>query len=93
MLANLLLDDLDKELEKRDHRFVRYADDCSIYVQSLKAGERVMASVKTFLEKKLKLRVNEEKSAVATVSERSFLGYRLFQRRDPGYSAQECLPF
>jgi RNA-directed DNA polymerase len=93
LLANLLLDDLDKELERRGHRFVRYADDCNIYVQSLKAGERVMASVTTFLEKKLKLRVNKEKSAVALVSERSFLGYRLFQRRDPWHSAEECLPF
>lgn len=93
LLANLLLDDLDKELEKREHRFVRYADDCNIYVQSLKAGERVMASVKTFLEKKLKLRVNEEKSAVAMVNERSFLGYRLFQRRELWRIAEECLPF
>ena len=93
LLANLLLDDLDKELEKREHRFVRYADDCNIYVQSLKAGERVMASVKAFFEKKLKLRVNEEKSAVALVSERSFLGYRLFQRREPWRIAEECLPF
>ena len=77
LLANLMLDDLDKELEKRGHRFCRYADDCNIYVQSQKAGERVMASVSEFLEKKLKLRVNAGKSAVAHVSERKFLGHRL----------------
>jgi RNA-directed DNA polymerase len=79
LLANLLLDDLDKELEKRGHKFCRYADDCNIYVRSLKAGERVMASVTDFLEKKLKLRVNREKSAVARVEERKFLGYRLLR--------------
>jgi len=77
LLANLLLDDLDKELEKRGHRFCRYADDCNIYVQSKAAGERVLASVTRFLESKLKLRVNREKSAVAFVQERKFLGYRL----------------
>jgi len=79
LLANLLLDDLDKELEKRGHKFCRYADDCNIYVRSEKAGERVMASVTEFLEKKLKLRVNREKSAVAEVGERKFLGYRLLK--------------
>ena len=77
LLANLLLDDLDKELERRNHKFCRYADDCNIYVQSERAGKRVMASVKKFLEEKLKLRVNEKKSAVAKVYERKFLGYRL----------------
>lgn len=77
LLANLLLDDLDKELEKRGHCFCRYADDCNIYVQTKRAGERVMASVTQFLEGKLKLRVNREKSAVAFVEERKFLGYRL----------------
>jgi RNA-directed DNA polymerase len=77
LLANLLLDDLDKELEKRGHRFCRYADDCNIYVASQAAGERVLASVTTFLEQKLKLRVNRDKSAVATVLERKFLGHRL----------------
>jgi len=77
LLANLMLDDLDKELEKRGHRFCRYADDCNIYVQSLQAGERVMASVTAFLEDKLRLRVNRSKSAVAHVSERQFLGHRL----------------
>jgi RNA-directed DNA polymerase len=77
LLANLLLDDLDKELERRGHRFCRYADDCNIYVQSQAAGERVMASITAFLEGKLKLRVNRQKSAVAPVGERQFLGHRL----------------
>jgi RNA-directed DNA polymerase len=77
LLANLLLDDLDKELERRGHTFCRYADDCNIYVRSEAAGQRVMASVTQFLEAKLKLRVNREKSAVARVEERKFLGYRL----------------
>jgi RNA-directed DNA polymerase len=77
LLANLLLDDLDKELEKRGHRFCRYADDCNIYVQSEAAGQRVLASVTKFLEGKLKLRVNRDKSAVAPVVERKFLGHRL----------------
>lgn len=78
LIANLLLDDLDKELERRGHRFCRYADDCNIYVRSKAAGERVMASVAAFLEGKLRLRVNRDKSAVAPVGERSFLGYRLW---------------
>lgn len=77
MLANLLLDELDKELERRGHRFCRYADDCNIYVRSQAAGERVMASVTAYLEKKLKLKVNQQKSAVAPVGERQFLGHRL----------------
>lgn len=77
LLANLLLDDFDKELERRGHVFCRYADDCNIYVRSMKAGERVLESVTRFLEKKLKLRVNREKSAVAFVEARKFLGYRL----------------
>ena len=77
LLSNLLLDDLDKELERRGHRFCRYADDCNIYVRSQAAGERVMASVTGFLENRLRLRVNQEKSAVAPVGERKFLGYRL----------------
>jgi RNA-directed DNA polymerase len=77
LLANLLLDDLDKELERRGHRFCRYADDCNIYVRSQAAGERVMASIVAFLEGKLRLKVNRAKSAVAPVVERSFLGHRL----------------
>ena len=76
LLSNLLLDDLDKELEKRGHRFVRYADDCNIYVRSERAGIRVMGSVKAFLTRKLKLKVNEEKSAVSKTGERKFLGFR-----------------
>jgi RNA-directed DNA polymerase len=79
LLANILLDDLDKELEARRHYFCRYADDCNIYVRSHQAGERVMASVVHFLEKKLRLKVNREKSAVAHVEERKFLGYRLLR--------------
>ncbi|HTE19494.1 MAG TPA: group II intron reverse transcriptase/maturase, partial [Armatimonadota bacterium] len=77
LLANLLLDELDQELERRGHRFCRYADDCNIYVQSHAAGERVLASVTRFLEERLRLRVNRTKSAVAQVSERKFLGHRL----------------
>lgn len=77
LLANLLLDDLDKELERRGHCFCRYADDCNIYVRSEAAGGRVMASVVAFLEGKLRLKVNRAKSAVARVEERSFLGHRL----------------
>ena len=79
LLSNLLLDDLDKELEQRGHKFCRYADDCNIYVRSLKAGERVLTSVKKFLEKRLKLKVNETKSGFAVVDERKFLGYRLLR--------------
>jgi RNA-directed DNA polymerase len=82
LMANLLLDDLDKELERRGHRFCRYADDCNIYVQSEAAGARVMASISAFLERRLRLRVNREKSAVAPVNRRQFLGYRLY--RDGG---------
>lgn len=77
LLANLLLDDLDRELERRGHKFCRYADDCNIYVRTKAAGERVLASITQFLETKLRLRVNREKSAAAHVSERKFLGHRL----------------
>jgi len=77
ILANLLLDDLDKELERRGHCFCRYADDCNIYVQTEAAGERVMASVTAFLEEKLRLKVNREKSKVTSVEECKFLGYRI----------------
>lgn len=88
LLSNLLLDELDKELEKRGHRFCRYADDCNIYVRSREAGERVMASVTQFLEKRLKLKVNREKSAVAQVDERKFLGYRLLRDGKLGIAPQ-----
>jgi RNA-directed DNA polymerase len=80
LLANLLLDDLDNELERRGRRFCRYADDCNIYVRSQAAGERVMTSVTAFLEGKLRLKVNKKKSAVAPVGERQFLGHRLGKR-------------
>ena len=79
LLANVMLDDLDKEMEKRGHRFVRYADDCNVYVKSERAGQRVMESVVKYLEKKLKLKVNREKSGVARPKLRKFLGFRLFR--------------
>lgn len=82
LLANILLDELDRELERRGHRFCRYADDCNIYVQSQRAGERVMASITRFLEKKLRLKVNREKSAVARPWQRKFLGYRILGRKE-----------
>jgi RNA-directed DNA polymerase len=75
LLANIVLDDLDKELELRGHRFVRYADDFLILVKSQKAGERVMASVRRFIERKLKLKVNEAKSRVAKIDQINFLGF------------------
>jgi RNA-directed DNA polymerase len=75
LLSNLMLDVLDKELEQRGHHFVRYADDCNIYVRSQRAGERVMASVEQFLAKRLKLKVNKAKSAVAPPRARKFLGF------------------
>jgi len=81
LLANLLLDDLDKELERRGHRFVRYADDANIYVKSRQAGERVMASVTGFLEKRLKLTVNAAKSAVDHPWNRKFLGFTFTAKR------------
>jgi RNA-directed DNA polymerase len=74
---NLVLDDLDNELARRGHRFCRYADDFNIYVRSHRAGERVMASVSRFLTKKLQLKVNETKSAVARPEERKFLGFSI----------------
>jgi len=75
LLANILLDDLDKELERRGHRFVRYADDFIILVKSQRAGERVMLSVQHFLERKLKLEVNQDKSQVALTNQTDFLGF------------------
>jgi RNA-directed DNA polymerase len=77
LLSNLVLDDLDKELARRGLRFCRYADDCNIYVRSRRAGERVMASVAKFLTLRLKLKVNETKSAVARPEERKFLGFSI----------------
>lgn len=81
LLANILLDDLDKELERRGHRFCRYADDCNIYVRTRRAGERVMASIRAFLQTRLKLRVNEAKSAVDRPWKRKFLGFSLYLAR------------
>ena len=75
LLSNILLDELDKELERRGHSFCRYADDCNIYVSSRKAGEHILKEIREFLENKLKLKVNEKKSAVARPWERKFLGY------------------
>ena len=77
LLSNIMLDDLDKELTRRGHRFCRYADDCNIYVRSHRAGERVMTSVSRFLTVKLRLKVNETKSAVARPEERKFLGFTI----------------
>ena len=74
-LSNLVLDELDRELERRGHRFVRYADDCNIYVRSERAGQRVMESITQFITQKLRLKVNEAKSAVARPQERKFLGF------------------
>lgn len=83
LLSNILLDDLDKELERRDHRFCRYADDCNVYVRSKAAGERVMRTLTCFLEKVLRLRVNREKSAVDRPWNRKFLGYTVTRHRKP----------
>jgi RNA-directed DNA polymerase len=83
LLSNLMLEVLDKELEKRGHRFVRYADDCNIYVRSQRAGERVMESIEQFLTKRLKLRVNKAKSAVAKPHVRKFLGFSFTSGKQP----------
>jgi RNA-directed DNA polymerase len=81
LLSNIILDDLDKELEKRGHKFVRYADDCNIYVKTQRAGERVMESVKGFLEKKLKLKVNPKKSKVDRAKQIKFLGFSFYKHK------------
>jgi RNA-directed DNA polymerase len=78
LLSNVMLHELDKELERRDHRFCRYADDCNIYVKSMKSGKRVMDSVSQFIEKRLKLKVNREKSAVDYPTNRKFLGFSFY---------------
>ena len=83
LLSNLMLDELDKELERRGHRFARYADDCNIYVRSGRAGERVMASVERFLVRRLKLRINTQKSAVAAPHQRKFLGFSFTRGKTP----------
>jgi RNA-directed DNA polymerase len=82
LLSNIVLDELDKELEKRGHKFCRYADDCNIYVSSQKAGERVMASLIKFIEKKLKLKVNRSKSGVRHCTKVKFLGYTILPGGD-----------
>ena len=81
LLSNILLTDLDRELERRGHRFCRYADDCNIYVRSRRAGDRVLASMTRFLETQLKLRINQDKSAVDRPWKRVFLGYTVCQRK------------
>lgn len=83
LLSNIILDDLDKELEKRGHKFCRYADDCNIYVKSQRAGERVLESISEYLEKKLKLKVNRKKSAVDRPWKRKFLGYSVTMHKKP----------
>jgi len=83
LLSNILLDDLDRELERRGHRFVRYADDCNIYVRSRRAGERVMASLEVWLAKHLRLKVNRSKSAVERPWKRTFLGYSVTHNLRP----------
>lgn len=89
LLSNIVLDELDQELTRRGHRFVRYADDANIYVRSERAGQRVMASIKTFIERHLRLKVNEAKSAVARPEERHFVGFRV--RREPLDGSVEVL--
>jgi len=83
LLSNIVLDEFDRELERRGLRFARYADDCNVYVRSRRAGERVMESLKRFIMTKLKLRVNEQKSAVARPWERKFLGFSFTANREP----------
>jgi RNA-directed DNA polymerase len=83
LLSNILLDELDRELEGRGHRFVRYADDANVYVGSKRAGERVMASLERFLRKRLKLRINRDKSAVDRPWRRKFLGYSVTMHQEP----------
>ena len=83
LLSNIVLDELDRELERRGHRFARYADDSNIYVRSRRAGERVMESIGRFITTKLKLKVNQQKSAVARPWERKFLGFSFTWNREP----------
>jgi RNA-directed DNA polymerase len=83
LLSNVLLDELDKELERRGHRFVRYADDCNVYVRSRRAGERTLTSIERFLRKRLRLQVNREKSAVDRPWKRKFLGYTFTMHYQP----------
>ena len=87
LLSNIMLDELDKELERRGHKFCRYADDCNIYVQSRRAGERVLKSLTKFLSERLRLQVNEGKSAVGRIWERKFLGYTMTWHKPPRLKA------
>ena len=89
LLSNIVLDELDQELSRRGHRFVRYADDCNVYVRSEQAGQRVMASLARFIEGRLRLKINQGKSAVACPEDRHFLGFRL--RLDPQTRSVEVL--
>jgi hypothetical protein len=89
LLSNIVLDEFDQELDRRGHRFVRYADDAKVYVRSERAGHRVMASLTEFIQRRLRLKVNEAKSAVARPEERHFLGFRL--RLNPYTGAVEVL--
>lgn len=90
LLSNIVLEELDWEMTRRGYRFVRYADECNLYVRSKRAGERVMASISRFIERRLRLKVNPAKSAVAKPEERHFLGIRL--RREPLDGSTEVLP-
>jgi RNA-directed DNA polymerase len=83
LLSNLVLDELDRELERRGHHFVRYADDCNIYVGSERAGQRVMENITHFITHRLKLKVNQAKSAVARPGQRKFLGFSFTGEREP----------
>ena len=82
LLSNIMLNELDEELEKRGHKFCRYADDCNIYVKSQKAGDRVMTSISKFIEEKLKLKVNRNKSAVDRPRNRKFLGFSFYRHKE-----------
>src|SRR5438309_8473055 len=82
LLSNVMLDDLDWELDRRGHKFVRFADDGRIYVHSRRAGERVMESITQYVEQRLKLRVNREKSVVDLATRRPLLGFTFFRRDD-----------
>ncbi|HWZ81215.1 MAG TPA: reverse transcriptase domain-containing protein [Terriglobales bacterium] len=83
LLSNLVLDELDRELERRGHHFVRYADDCNVYVDSERAGQRVMENITHFITHRLKLKVNQAKSAVARPGQRKFLGFSFTGEREP----------
>ncbi len=89
LLSNIVLDELDRELDERGHRFVRYADDCNVYVRSERSGHRVMASIRSFIKRRLRLEVNAEKSAVSRPEKRHFVGFSL--RREPLDGSVEVL--